>query len=189
MKKHLILLLFVSFTLVSCSSHVNETWNEIKTMKKITKYSDVSDLVICSEKNLHKISTDLLKKKMDKGGKFFLIDLREADEVANGVIEGSTNIPRGLIEFRIAKDIPGINPQDEIILYCKNNNRSILAANSLQQLGYSNVYYLDGGYNGFMGIKEEVAAPQVQVASQAPDQNKAKGAMPMKKKAPGGGGC
>ena len=191
MRKNLIILFLTSFILVSCGSNIKESWKEVKTTDVRKVYSNVDDMILCAEKNVHKITSDLLKKKIASGKKYFLIDIREADEVANGVIEGSTNIPRGLLEFRILKTLPGIKNNDEIVLYCKKGDRSILAANTLQQLGFTNVYTLEGGYNNFMGIKEEVTSQPTAVPMAASPSTPAKSGgapAPMKKKA-GGGGC
>lgn len=190
MRKYLLIFVLSAFLLGSCSSKVKESWKEVKSDEVQKVYSTLDDLILSVDKNVHKISSDLLKKKIASGKKFYLIDLREADEVSNGVIEGSTNIPRGLLEFRLLKTFPGIKNNDEIVLYCKKGDRSVLAANSLQQLGFINVYTLEGGYNNFMGIQEETApqAAPVPVAAAPAATSKPSGAAPVKKKG-GGGGC
>ncbi|WP_444998300.1 rhodanese-like domain-containing protein [Aliikangiella sp. IMCC44359] len=84
--------------------------------------------------------------------KKLLIDVREPSEYANGFITNAINIPRGLIEFSIF-DHPQIKPKlkpndissTPIYLYCKSGGRSALAAQSLQSLGFKNVYSLKGG--------------------------------------------
>ncbi|TQV77290.1 rhodanese-like domain-containing protein [Aliikangiella marina] len=80
-----------------------------------------------------------------------VIDVREPDEYTQGYIAHAINAPRGLIEFAIF-DHPRIkpamqeNPADTpIYLYCKSGGRSALAAESLQKLGFNNVFSLSGG--------------------------------------------
>ena len=82
-----------------------------------------------------------------------LIDVRGPMEHYYGYIPGSVMIPRGSLEFSIGSkefwEHEGLyEPQkDEIfILYCKKGNRSILAAQTLQRLGYTKVYVIDGGW-------------------------------------------
>ena len=87
--------------------------------------------------------------------KKLLIDVREANEYEQGFISHSINIPRGLIEFAIF-DHPQIKPffnddiaTTEIFLYCKSGGRSALAAQSLQNLGFTQVHSLCGGISGW----------------------------------------
>ena len=81
-----------------------------------------------------------------------LIDVREPAEYANGHVPQAINIPRGTIEFEIA-GVPVLkyardeNPLEyPVYLYCHSGGRSALAAQSLQLLGYSNLWSIDGGY-------------------------------------------
>jgi rhodanese-related sulfurtransferase len=76
----------------------------------------------------------------------FLIDVREPDEFTSGHIPGAINIPRGVIEFRIwgAVGTPENTPTDQrIYLYCKTGGRCALAAESLQELGFTRAIPVD----------------------------------------------
>lgn len=73
-----------------------------------------------------------------------LIDVREQDEFRAGHIPGSLGIGRGVLEYHIADVVP--DTDREIILYCRGGNRSALSADSLQQMGYTNVSSMIGGY-------------------------------------------
>ena len=76
-----------------------------------------------------------------------LIDVREADEHAQGAIDGSIFIPRGFLELRIEKHAP--ERDQPIVVYCASGTRSVLAARSLAELGYTNVRSLAGGFSGW----------------------------------------
>ncbi len=76
-------------------------------------------------------------------GRAVFIDVRESDEYETGAIAGAAHIPRGVIESTIASRVP--NPDAEIILYCGVGERSALAADSLEGLGFTNVSSLAGG--------------------------------------------
>lgn len=83
-------------------------------------------------------------------GQVLLIDIREAGELLqNGSIPGSVAAPRGMLEFYADIHSPDyreeLHPTRRTILYCANGERSALAAATLQQIGYTNVAYLDGG--------------------------------------------
>ena len=81
-----------------------------------------------------------------------LIDVREPTEFELGHLPGAINIPRGLLEFRVSglpelKDLdPGARLGKDILLYCRTGGRAALAAVSLQEMGFHQVYSLKGGY-------------------------------------------
>jgi molybdopterin/thiamine biosynthesis adenylyltransferase/rhodanese-related sulfurtransferase len=76
-----------------------------------------------------------------------LIDVREPDEHAQGMIPGAVHIPRGFLELRIERSVP--DRETPVVVYCASGTRSVLAARSLGELGYSNVHSLAGGFTGW----------------------------------------
>lgn len=76
------------------------------------------------------------------------LDIRTKDEVLAGSIPGSIHLQRGFLELKISNVIPDKNKK--IIIYCKGGNRSALAALTLMQMGYKNVYNLSGGYTSWI---------------------------------------
>jgi rhodanese-related sulfurtransferase len=79
----------------------------------------------------------------------FIIDVREESEVANfGLIMNAIHIPRGLIEFKIelnsSNNPAGINNDSNLLFYCAGGFRSALAANTVKNLGFINVYNIGG---------------------------------------------
>ncbi|MDF2440276.1 MAG: hypothetical protein JWN98_1260 [Abditibacteriota bacterium] len=73
-----------------------------------------------------------------------LIDVRENDEFRAGHIPQARGIGRGVLEYHIAEVVP--DTETPIVLYCRGGNRSALAAHSLQQMGYTNVISMSGGF-------------------------------------------
>lgn len=84
-----------------------------------------------------------VKAKLDRGEPFHFIDVREDHEFAKDHAKGARHLGRGILERDIETMIP--DKQAEIILYCGGGFRSALAADSLQQMGYTNVRSMDGG--------------------------------------------
>jgi len=76
-----------------------------------------------------------------------VIDVREKDEFVQGYIPGAQWISRGLLESKIEDAVP--NRDTPVILYCAGGNRSAFAAKSLQQLGYTNVESMAGGFTAW----------------------------------------
>jgi rhodanese-related sulfurtransferase len=87
-------------------------------------------------------------------GTVTLVDIREPEERARtGSIPNATHAPRGMLEFYADPTTPyhreEFDLDQRIILYCASGGRSALAADMLQQMGYSNVAHLDGGLNAW----------------------------------------
>ena len=91
-----------------------------------------------------------------------IIDVREESEVNNlGIIKNAIHIPRGLLEFTLIPNSPKnpvqINDDTYILVYCAVGYRSALAAKTLKDLGFSNIYNL-GGYNEWVQNGGEIQA-------------------------------
>ncbi len=80
-------------------------------------------------------------------GEALLIDVRELPERVPGHIPDSIHIPRSHLEMQIGTLIPDLNTP--MILHCGGGIRSLLAADSLQRIGYKNVKSLAGGYKAW----------------------------------------
>lgn len=72
----------------------------------------------------------------------FIIDVRELDEYEEGHIINSINIPLSIIGS--INDVPEINKDSKIIVYCRSGNRSKSAQARLNSMGYTNVYDMGG---------------------------------------------
>ena len=70
-----------------------------------------------------------------------IIDVREPEEVAASSITGAVNIPRGLLEMKIEQVVP--RHDAAIMVCCATGGRAALAAQTLKQMGYSNVKLID----------------------------------------------
>jgi len=113
-------------------------------------FKDAQVMVADAKTRITEISVEELRAKIDKEEDFILLDVREPDEFEEGHIPGAINIPRGLLEFRIANtEFGGMDAPDkgkELIIYCKMGGRSALATESLLKLGYKNSKNLAGGW-------------------------------------------
>jgi molybdopterin/thiamine biosynthesis adenylyltransferase/rhodanese-related sulfurtransferase len=76
-----------------------------------------------------------------------VLDVREADEHAQGMIPTTVHIARGFLEQRIERTVP--NRETPVVVYCESGNRSVFAARTLVELGYVNVRSLAGGFTGW----------------------------------------
>ena len=102
--------------------------NDAKTRVKETNVADV-------------------KRRIESGEKFLLVDVREDNEWAKGHLPGAVHMGRGVIERDIEKSVPETGTK--LILYCGGGFRSALVADNLQKMGYTNVESMDGGWRGW----------------------------------------
>lgn len=91
------------------------------------------------------IDVSEVKKMLDNGSRFQLIDVREPAEYQICKINGATLIPLGEIEAMDPARLNGLGKEDEIVLHCKAGVRSLKAANALIKMGFSNVRSMRGG--------------------------------------------
>lgn len=94
-----------------------------------------------------------------------VIDVRESDEITAGKIPGATHVPRGYLESRIDG---AVGDRDKrVILYCASGNRSALAARTLKEdLGFSRVESMTGGYTLWKDRGYDVDVPRTLTAEQ-----------------------
>jgi len=92
-------------------------------------------------------NVDEVKKRLDRGDKFLLVDVREESEFAKDHLPGAIHLGKGVIERDIEARVPDLGA--EMILYCGGGFRSALAADNLQKMGYTNVISMDGGIRGW----------------------------------------
>jgi phage shock protein E len=76
-----------------------------------------------------------------------LIDVREREEYAAGHIEAASNVPQSELAQEVGRLIP--DKQDRVVVYCNGGNRGAIAADLLQDLGYTNVCSIAGGFKQF----------------------------------------
>ncbi len=82
----------------------------------------------------------------ERGERVILVDIREIQEVNAAKIPGSVHVPRSHLESRIEAQVPR---DANVVLYCASGNRSVLSADTLQRMGYSNVASMSGGIRGW----------------------------------------
>lgn len=129
-------------------------------------YENGKEMAADAKSVVDEITVDELKTKIEVGQIFHLIDIRTHEEFKRGYINDHfeydlylepVNIPRGILEFRIAdegfwepfyEDMPD-KDSTEIIIYCKSGSRGILATETLLILGYKNVKNLSGGWKAW----------------------------------------
>jgi rhodanese-related sulfurtransferase len=101
-----------------------------------------------AKKRVKETNVPDVKRRMDAGEKFTLVDVREESEWAAGHLPGAIHLGKGVIERDIEQQVPATDAK--LILYCGGGFRSALAADNLQKMGYANVESMDGGWKGWI---------------------------------------
>ena len=126
--------------------------------------TNINDLVTAAKGRIEELSVEQLQAEIEAGG-ITVVDIRDIRERWNlGTIPGAKSMPRGMLEFWFDPESPyyrkGLEFGDRYVLHCAGGHRSALAADVLQQLGYTNVAHLTIGYNGWKtagGATEDVS--------------------------------
>jgi rhodanese-related sulfurtransferase len=83
--------------------------------------------------------------------KTLILDVREPAEYQAGHLPQAVNVPRGVLEFKVGNHPQLLDPQQPMLIYCKNGGRSALAALTLKQMGFNQVEMLVAGFDGWNG--------------------------------------
>lgn len=111
------------------------------------------DLVSEARAQITEISPATVSEVRDEGT--VVLDVREPYEYRRGHVPGAANVPRGVLEFRIdGLDVfEGLTDEARlkkpILVYCRSGKRAALATARLQEMGYSNVKSIEGGFKAW----------------------------------------
>jgi glyoxylase-like metal-dependent hydrolase (beta-lactamase superfamily II)/rhodanese-related sulfurtransferase len=106
------------------------------------------DLVAAAKQQITEIDVAKTKLLLAESNAV-IIDTREESEYAAGHIEGALLLPRGVLEFKIGAMPELTDKAKTVLIYCRTGGRSALAAQTLQQLGYTHVLSMAGGFEAW----------------------------------------
>jgi len=110
-------------------------------------------IVEAAREEISECSASDLLKLIEQGA--VIIDVRENHEYESGHLSGAIHIGKGVIERDIEKfDFP---TSTKLVLYCGGGFRSAIAAKSLKEMGYTDVYSLWGGWRGIVSEGLEIS--------------------------------
>ena len=104
-------------------------------------------LAAIARDRITEISASELRDCLQDADPPMVLDVREDHEWDKGHIDGAHHLGKGIIERDIAKHVDRKNRA--LVLYCGGGYRSALAADALQQMGYTAVYSMAGGYRAW----------------------------------------
>jgi sulfur-carrier protein adenylyltransferase/sulfurtransferase len=121
------------------------------------------DLLRDAKSRIREVDTAGAAGEVDRPGTIVL-DVREADEYEQGALLGAVHIPRGFLESQVEGKI--LDHDAHIVVYCAGGTRSAFAADTLTQLGYSDVVSMAGGFNKWKDEGRAWKAPASLTAEQ-----------------------
>lgn len=122
-------------------------WALLMASASFAEDGDVSRfhlLVAAAKEEIREIDAEELRQLMASTPDLVVLDVREREEWNRGFLRGAQHLSRGVLEGRIERHVP--DPATPIALYCGSGNRSALAAQNLQKMGYQRVWSVAGGF-------------------------------------------
>jgi rhodanese-related sulfurtransferase len=104
-------------------------------------------LVNDAKSRIREVTVEEAKQRLTANPAAKLIDVREDNEWEAAHAAGAEHLGKGILERDIEAEVP--DKTTELILYCGGGFRSALAADVLQQMGYTNVYSMAGGWKAW----------------------------------------
>ena len=95
---------------------------------------------------IKQVSVEEVMDMQQRGEKITFLDVRDLQEVNLGKIPGTVHVSRGNLETRIEALIPR---DANVVIYCASGNRSAFAAETLEQMGYTHVASMAGGFRAW----------------------------------------
>lgn len=113
------------------------------------------DFVMAAKANIKEVSADELEAMISEKEDLLVVDVREPGEFMHGHVKHALLVPRGVLEPAADLDYPKKNEalsgarNRPVALYCATGGRSAMAANVLQEMGFTDVYSLAGGFDSW----------------------------------------
>jgi len=114
------------------------------------------ELLAATRKQIREVDTAEAALLVQNGGT--VLDVREPEEFEQGALVGATHVPRGHLESQIETRIPDRDTQ--IVAYCAAGTRSAFVAKTLNELGYTKVVSMDGGFTKWKSEGRPWETPQ-----------------------------
>ena len=115
------------------------------------------EMLAAAKANIREITTEEAEGEIGLDGTIVL-DVREPDEYEQGALPGSIHLPRGNLESSIEGRIP--DKSAHVVVMCAGGVRSAFAAETMQQLGYTDVASMMGGFNRWKDEGRAWSAPR-----------------------------
>ncbi len=107
-----------------------------------------ADKVAAAKQQITEVTVETAKQLIAEGN-INILDVREGNEYEAGHLDDALLLPRGVLEFKIGGISQLADKSGAVLLYCRTGGRSALAAQTMQELGYTNVLSMAGGFEAW----------------------------------------
>jgi rhodanese-related sulfurtransferase len=112
-------------------------------------YKTGTDLVTEAKERIREVTPRQVLDMMNANATVVYLDVREPNEWNLGRLPNAMHLPRGNLESNIEARV---GREETVVIYCARGNRSALAADTLQQMGYENVSSMAEGWGGWIAV-------------------------------------
>jgi rhodanese-related sulfurtransferase len=112
-----------------------------------------AQLMAEAKARITEVTPEQVLEMQQRGEPVTFLDVRDLHEVNAAKIPGTLHISRGNLETKIEAQVPR---EAHVIIYCATGNRSVFAADRLQEMGYANVASMSGGIRGWIAAGGEI---------------------------------
>ena len=138
MKKALVVVVLSAMVMSGCSGRSDETTTQTSKAMETIEMEETT----MPANTYTSISMDEARTIFEQDGDYIIVDVRRADEFAEGHIPGAINIANESISTEMPSELPDKN--QVIYIYCRSGNRSKQASEKLATMGYTNIIEFGG---------------------------------------------
>ena len=102
-----------------------------------------TQLIDEAKARITEVTTEQVREMQARGDDAVYLDVREPNEWNLGRLPKAMHLPRGNLETKVEAMIPRAR---RVVVYCASGNRSALAADTMREMGYTDVASLAGGF-------------------------------------------
>lgn len=127
----------------------------MKILRILILFPIIALTVSCQgQTGVQKLSVESFEKKLQATGDKIILDVRTADEFKGGHLVNATTIDYYSTDFK--NQVNQLDKTKPVFVYCAAGVRSGKAASILSQLGFEQVYDLQGGFNAWAAARKPV---------------------------------
>ena len=126
----------------------------VSTYKTIKAFKEW--FVIKAKREGSEISVEETHHLLEKKEPIVLLDIREEEEISLGYIQGARFLRQGLLKEKVEALLP--EKDAPVVIYCAGGIRSLAAAKTLKEMGYSNIFSMAKGINGWKAAGYQVVS-------------------------------
>ncbi len=117
------------------------------------------DLLKQAKSEVGATTPEEVRRRLEAGERLEVLDVREDDEVQHGLVPGAQHLSRSYFESRVEDALP--DKDAPVVVYCATGVRSVFAARTLRELGYSDVASMNGGFSRWKDLGYDYSIPKV----------------------------